>query len=99
MKHHSAAVFVGEGLNIEGFEDGYFGIVVKFRVERYWKGVKTQEINIRMNYECCNSPHPEVGSKYLIYAVGKRLETVCTRTRLLEGADDDLRALGSAKTF
>jgi hypothetical protein len=99
MKHHSAGVFVGEVLNIEGQEEGYFGIVVKFRVERYWKGVKTQEINVRMSYTCCSTLHPEVGRKYLVYAVGKRLETVCTRTRLLEAADDDLRGLGSAETF
>jgi hypothetical protein len=103
MKRHSTAVFVGQVADFaaptsEAMKH-YFGFAVKFRVERYWKGVKAQEIIVYMSSSCCSTLHPEIGNKYLVYAVGKRLETTCTRTRPLEAADDDLRALGSAKTF
>jgi hypothetical protein len=101
MKHHSAAVFVGEVLDVAAPTSesmkGYFGFAVKFRVERYWKGVKTQEITVYMSLSCCGSPHPEIGNKFLVYAVGKMLETGCTRTRPLDAVADDLRALGPAK--
>src|SRR5713226_7497851 len=62
MKGHSAAVFVAEVLDVavpEAFEvkKGYVGIAVKFRVERYWKVVKTQEITVHKSSMCCSIPH------------------------------------------
>ena len=101
MKQHAAAVFVGEVLEVKEFtgEKGSFGVLVNFRVERYWKGVKQQEMTIRMSWECCNRPNPKIGSKYLVYAVGKKRETTCTRTQQLDLVDEDLRALGQGKTF
>lgn len=104
MKERSAAVFVGEVLSVElpqgpQAEKGFIGVVVKFRVDRYWKGVKQPEIKVHMSWACCNMPNPKIGSKYLVYAVGRKREATCTRTRLLDSADEDLRALGSGKTL
>jgi hypothetical protein len=104
MKNHSSAVFVGEV--VESGEPtkpkdqkNFIGVIVKFRVERYWKGVQQQEITVRMSWACCNHPNPKVGSKYLVYAVGKNRETTCTRTQTLDLSSEDLRVLGPGKTF
>jgi hypothetical protein len=101
MRQHAAAVFVGEVLAVTEFKDvkGMVGVEVNFRVERYWKGVKQPEMTIRMNWACCDKPHPRIGDKYLVYAVGKKRETTCTRTNQLDLADEDLRTLGPGKTF
>ncbi len=103
MARHSAAVFVGEVINVGGPTDaesrqGYFGVGVTFRVERYWKGVKTQEITVHTRLACCN-PTLDEGKRYLVYAVGKKLETGCTRTTPIANADEDLRVLGAGKSF
>ena len=103
MAKHSAAVFVGEAIQVidpteTERKHEYYGIGVKFRVERYWKGVKTREIVVHTRYTCCQIML-NTGTKYLIYAAGSKLETGCTRTRQLDRADDDLKALGPGKAF
>lgn len=103
MKRHSAAVFVGEVIDVRGPTDaesrkGYFGVGVTFRVERYWKGVKTQEITVHTRLLCCN-PTLDEGNRYLVYAVGRKLETGCTRTAPIANADEDLRSLGPGRSF
>jgi hypothetical protein len=103
MARYSAAVFVGVVIDVRGPTDaesrkGYFGVAVTFRVERYWKGVKKQQITVHTRLWCCN-PQLDEGKKYLVYAVGKKLETVCTRTRPIADADEDLRALGAGRFF
>ena len=101
MEKHASAVFVGEVLTVTEFKDanGLAGVVVNFRIERYWKGVKQHEMTARMSWVCCDTLHPKIGDKYLVYAIGKKRETTCTRTNQLDLADEDLRALGSGKTF
>jgi|HubBroStandDraft_1064217.scaffolds.fasta_scaffold56371_2 hypothetical protein len=100
MEQHSAAVFVGEVVSVTEFkEKDLVGVMVNFRVERYWKGVKKQEIVVRMSWACCDRPHPKIGDNYLVYAVSKKRETTCTRTRALNLADEDLPVLGAGKTL
>jgi hypothetical protein len=85
------AVFSGEVSSVsrEGIE---------FKVEKFWKGPRTKKISIR--YEQSGSTYVfVVGKKYLVYAFGKEiLETsICTRTKELDKASDDLKELGEGK--
>jgi len=104
MERHSAAVFVGQAIEVTEpteaeRQKNYYGVGVKFRVERYWKGVKTQEIVVvHTRFWCCH-PALNPGKRYLVYAIGKNLETGCTRTVPIERAEEDLRVLGPGKSF
>jgi hypothetical protein len=101
MKHHAKAVYIGEALEVreatkaerEEYSNFY---IVRMRVERYWKGIKSGEVNVETDLTGCG-PNLRVGTKYLVYGMGKRLNTSCTRTRMLEDAEKDLRALGRPK--
>jgi hypothetical protein len=101
MKHQAKAVFIGEVLEVreatkaerEEYSNSY---IVRMRVEGYWKGTKSGEVNVETDLTGCG-PNLRVGKKYLVYGMGKRLNTSCTRTRMLEDAEKDLRALGRAK--
>jgi hypothetical protein len=107
MMRESKAVFVGEVLEIrESTPDEQRRhsdlAVARMRIEKFWKGVKTEEILISgMGFTrggCCDIALA-VGHKYLVYATHKDLSTKCTRTRHLDEADEDLKALGPGKTF
>jgi hypothetical protein len=107
MKRHSKAVFVGEVLEEREATRAearrlHVSFVVRLRVEQYWKGTRTREMIVSAMGElqpgCCGVSL-KIGQRYLIYAVGKQLDTGCTRSRHLDGADEDLRALGPAQTF
>jgi hypothetical protein len=101
MKHHAKAVFIGEVLEVgeatkaerEEYSNSY---IVRMGVEGYWKGIESGEVNVETDLTGCG-PNLRVGKKYLVYGMGKRLNTSCTRTRMLEDAEKDLRALGRAK--
>ena len=101
--HYAKAVFVGEVLEVreatkserEEYSDAYMG---RMRVDRYWKGIKSGEINIETDMIGC-SPCFRVGEKFLVYGRGKRLNTACSGTRKLEYAEKDLKALGPGKGF
>jgi len=101
MKHHAKAVFIGavvevrEATKAEREEYSNF-YIVRMRAERYWKGIESGEVNVETDLTGCG-PNRKVGTKYLVYGMGKRLNTSCTRTRMLEDAEKDLRALGRAK--
>ena len=95
----ASAVFVGEVVEagVGGSSSRY-----KFRVERYWKGVREEYIIISVGYGLCARPFT-VGQKWLVYAFDYEKEgltsDVCTRTKRLTVADDDLKALGKGKTI
>lgn len=101
--HHAKAVFVGQVLEIreattserEEYSNAY---IVRLRVERYWKGTKTNEVNVETDMTGCG-PYFRVGEKFLVYGMGKRLNTACSGTRKLEYAEKDLEALGPGKLF
>ena len=107
MMREAKAVFVGEVVKFheatrEDERHHSAPYVFTVRVERYWKGVKTQEVTVSAmgltRPGCCEIALEE-GYKYLFYVVGRSMSTGCTRTRLLEHADEDLKALGPGKSF
>jgi hypothetical protein len=103
LRHHAKSVFVGEVLEVreatKSEREEYSGpFIVRMRVERYWKGIKSGEINIETDITGCG-PYFRVGQKFLVYGMGKRLSTACSGTRKLEDAKTDLQALGPSKEF
>ncbi len=86
----------------------YETLIVKFQVERWWKGEAAKEIFL-ITDEIKNSDgtgsgsscdyHFKEGESYLVYAYGKdgELRTyACTRTRVLTKTED-LKILGEGK--
>jgi len=98
------AVFLGEVTKVVPGEErdpiyGGMFLYVAFRVERFWKGVKGESIEVlAMVPAACGGPTYEVGRSYLVYAYGKELETGgCTRSRRREDAGEDFAFLGKGK--
>ncbi len=86
----------------------YETMIVKFQVERWWKGEATTEVFL-VTDETKNSDgtgsgsscdyHFKEGESYLVYAYGKENELrthACTRTRLLN-ITEDVKILGEGK--
>jgi hypothetical protein len=94
----SQAVFFGELVEIVQTDLGS-PRVVKFKVEKYWKGVKGESVSIMTTaiYPC--GYDFRTGEKYLIYA-GKengQFETAPCRILHVDAAADDLKKLGRGK--
>lgn len=96
----SKAVFSGEV--VEVIEDPQMAYVkVKFRVEKSWKSVLTNEVIVitgRGGGDC--GYRFEVGARYLVFAYGDgtKLETnICQRTKGLADAAEDLKLLGKGR--
>ena len=101
--HQAKAVFIGKVLEVRPAtkaerEDGSNSYIVRLRVERFWKGIKGSEVFVETDMFGCG-PNFEVGQKYLVYGMRKRLETACTGTRKVEDAEEDLKAIGPGKEF
>ena len=84
----------------------YETMVVKFQVERWWKGEAASEIFLvttqtkiadgTSSGSSCDYSFTE-GESYLIYAFGKENElrtNFCRRTRLLSKTEEDMKILG-----
>jgi len=84
----------GEPISSFATED----IAVTVAISAVWKGEPAEQVTIYTAFTCCVCGYPfELGETYLIYATqqGDRLTTtICSRTRPLEKAKDDLAALG-----
>jgi hypothetical protein len=96
---YSKAVFVGEVLNVE--EEGDIKTFT-FRVEKYWKGVKSNKIKVSVNETMRYQAWFEVGEKYLVFAAGsekdaKLWERRCSGSKRLADASLDVKELGRAK--
>ena len=96
-------VFVGEAIEIGSNDKSSWATVsVKFKVERYWKGVKEQFVTVvgaPGAAGACGLP-VEIGKKYLIYAFKMdedQLETSFCASRWLERAEEDLAVIGKGK--
>jgi hypothetical protein len=87
------AVFSGEVISL-----GLRSAKAEFKVEKVWKGPSAKKIALKYIGSDCTYPFV-VGKKYLVYASGKEiLEThVCTRTKELDKASDDMKVLGEGK--
>jgi hypothetical protein len=89
----STAVFSGEVLEIR---TGVNFLQARFRVERSWKGVESDEVFVFTDGSA-ESPHYRVGEKYLVFAGirnDKLFTGICSRTKRLEYAEEDLKQLG-----
>jgi hypothetical protein len=95
----SEAVVVGKVLEVAPNGKGS-GFVVKLQVEQSWKGPSCTEMTVATGRGDGDCGYPfEVGKSYLVYAHkdGETLRTnICTRTKPLDVADEDLTALGAA---
>jgi hypothetical protein len=84
-------------------------LVIKFVVERWWKGSGGGEVFLYTGVSRWPGGYTKifsegftfsVGEEYLVYAFGdvdNLSTTVCERTTKLEKADEDLKALGEGK--
>jgi hypothetical protein len=97
----SKAIFSGKVLSIEISRGVYWA--VRFKVERAWKKVDSDEVVVFTEYPDGASCGVEfaVGENYLVYA-GIAFENElwtnhCTRTQRLKYAQKDLRILGAGK--
>jgi hypothetical protein len=84
-------------------------LVIKFSVERWWKGSGEGEVFLHTGVSRWPGGYTRifsegfnftVGEKYLVYASGdvdNLTTTSCERTTKLENADHDLKALGEGR--
>ena len=92
------AVFSGKVTVIDQNSDD-FSIRFQFAVIDVWKGVTTAETQVitATNSAACGVEF-QADEQYLVYAYqddnGELNTNLCTRTRLLEYAEDDIAALG-----
>ena len=99
----SSAVFAGIVLDVEDHSiieptAVTFGDrVVTFRVLRYWKGVDSRIVQVTTSGSGASCGYPfQEGRNYLVYAHGESdlVVSLCSRTRRLKDAREDLDALG-----
>ena len=71
---------------------------IEFKVEKFWKGPRAKRISIEYEQSTCTYVFA-VGKKYLVYAYGSGIfsTSICTRTKELDKASDDLKELGEGK--
>ena len=99
------AVFVGEVVAVgSNSEDSWATVAIKFKVEKYWKGVGDPHITVvSAPGICCTCGLKVVsGAKYLIYAFkmeNGQLETDLCVSRPVESEvyQEELRVLGKGK--
>ncbi len=94
--HESDAVFSGTVVDIT--PSGNYGQIVTFDVDRTWKGSNEPTISISQEGTTCDFSF-SAGQSWLVYAYGKSsLSTnVCTETKPLENAQQDLSVLGTGQ--
>jgi hypothetical protein len=96
-KAKAAAIFEGRVLSVSRGAD--LSVRVAFSVVRMWKGspdAERIELTTAEQGSMCGSDFAE-GASYLVYAdsAGQDLSTgLCSRTRAIDGAAEDLRELG-----
>ncbi len=93
----AAAVFEGTAIAAIASDDGQTANV-GLRVSRQWKGTPGETISVMTaaNPATCGFPF-ESGKTYLVYAEtmnGQLAVSLCSRTRPIEAADDDIASLG-----
>jgi hypothetical protein len=103
----AAAVFSGKVVSIKrhkGASDLFTRVEVVFEVKTAWKRVESAEISIFTSAQSSACGYSfKAGRTYLVYAHGNddgRLVTsICSRTRRLKDAREDLKELGSGKAI
>ena len=98
MAEHDA-VFEGRVLSVEPASDPSQVMTATLEVVQHWKGVETEQVTVStaaMESVCGVSF--EVGTSWLVYADvenGALRTGLCSRTRRIEEADEDLAELGA----
>lgn len=94
--NRAAAVFIGKITKIEENDNVK---TIKFAAERVWKGEKVKNLTISITTGFRYNPSFSEGERYLVYAnknqKGELTTGRCSRTKLAEYAEDDLRELGA----
>jgi hypothetical protein len=99
------AVFIGEIVEIgHNDKDKLESVVVRFKVDKYWKGIKEPIISIVTEpYVCCTCGlNVQVGVRYLIYAFALKngqLETSLCASAPVESkrSIEELKVIGKGK--
>jgi hypothetical protein len=115
---HSTVVFSGKAVAEEyrpivtpqpGWPEGGEILVIKFSVERWWKGSGEEEVFLHTGVSRWPGGYRrivgedfkfKVGEQYLVYAFGdvdNLTTTGCERTTKFEKAAEDLKALGEGR--
>lgn len=97
----SAAVFMGRVVSVREFErdDGIWSSIdptaIEFAVSKVWKGLsyETMFLTTRRSDVSCGFPFVE-GEIYVVYSRDGSTVSLCSRTRLLLHAQQDLAELG-----
>lgn len=104
-RKRAKAVFSGEVTEIE-IDEQTQTYKAKFKILKSWKKIESAEIVVAGTTMCCVCSFDfKVGMRYLVYAnsydpVNKTFGTnICTRTKALEDAKEDLNTLGKGKSL
>lgn len=101
-RDQATAVFTGTVTAIEPDASGNYNLVT-FQIDRVWKGTKCREVTVSTGLSDLNCGYAfQAGQTYLVYAYadnsarGTKLNTnMCSRTRPVAEAGEDLAALGT----
>jgi hypothetical protein len=95
------AVFSGSVTSIKEVKSEFEPLKVTFKVDRIWKGISETEVSIYTGRDSAGCGyHFEEGESYLIYASeteGKLTTGLCSLTKELSSADQDITILGEGK--
>lgn len=92
------AVFTGTVVEITPDRSGNYS-VVRFQVQQVWKGTRCREVTVTTGLSDLNCGYAfQTGQTYLVYAYsekGKLNTNMCSRTKPVSEAGEDLSALGA----
>jgi hypothetical protein len=100
-------VFSGQVIDIEsntGLTNKRYALKVKIKVDKFWKGGSPETFIVQTGAGGGDCGFPfELGESYLIYAYGSAKDDsigtgICSRTKNIAQADEDLKILGKGKT-
>jgi len=92
------AVFSGRATRTARVRGPEHWLETTFEIESHWKGQEVKRVRVRTPWfaALCGFPF-EHGKRYLVYAVieedGRLYTDACTRTKLLEHAEDEVLQL------
>jgi hypothetical protein len=104
-REDAAAVFSGKVVQIKRHkpaEDIFGGVEVVFRINQAWKGVGNRTVSVFTSSQSAACGYSfSKGHTYLVYASansrGRLSTSICSRTKRLKNAREDLDALGAGK--